>query len=104
MLLTVTAPPSSVNFTGHHIIQYVMFLCEWRGHVFSVNRRRKVILTVLILYYSTEWQYLYTYTSRERADYFIRYMNQLENVKLKLILPEQEVVIYDKQNEWAWSR
>jgi len=47
---------------------------------------------------------LYIYTSRETADYFIRYTNQLDNVKLKLILPEQEEVIYDKQNEWAWSR
>jgi len=53
-----------------------------------------VILTVLILYYSSEWQYLHTYTSRERADYFIQYTNQLDNLKLKLILPEQEVVIF----------
>ena len=47
---------------------------------------------------------LYIYTSRKRADYFIRYTNQLDNVKLELILPEQEKVIYDKQNEWAWTR
>ena len=47
---------------------------------------------------------LYIYTSRETADYFIRYTNQLDNVKLKLILPEQEQVIYGKKNEWAWSR
>jgi hypothetical protein len=55
-----------------------------RTCVCAVNRCKKVILTVLVLYCCGDWQYFvhlvlhccgdwqYIYTSRERADYFIR--------------------------------